>query len=107
MTQIIRENEFTIPVIWIKGNMYLVGSERLVCDQKADSLTVRTGGGYQEFSQYVQIHENYHQKVLINHMINNDESLEWVTEQLKEGKKMKAPIKALSNIRLVKPKSGL
>ena len=87
--------------------MYLVGSERLVCDQKGDNLTVRTGGGYQEFSEYLQIYENYHQKVLIHHMLNNDQTLEWVTEQLVEGKKMKAPIKALSNIRLIKPKPGL
>ena len=47
MDEIIKEQDITIPVIWIKGNTYLVGSERTTCELKADNVTIRTGGGYE------------------------------------------------------------
>ena len=42
----IKANEVKVPVVWIKGNLYLVGNQRLNCEVKADKLLVRVGGGY-------------------------------------------------------------
>ena len=42
-----------VPVVWIKGNLYLIGSQRLNCELRADQLVVRVGGGYQLFEEYV------------------------------------------------------
>ena len=47
MQRIIQDNQLTIPIIWIKGELYLVGSERINCQCQGENLTVRTGGGYE------------------------------------------------------------
>ena len=45
----ITENNITIPIIWIKKDLYLIGSARLSCELKRDSLMLRVGGGYEKF----------------------------------------------------------
>ena len=52
-------------------------------------MVIRTGGGYVRFDDYVPENEKYFQRVLINHMMNNDESLEWVIENLILGTRLK------------------
>lgn len=83
-----------MPVIWVKANIYLLGSEKHNCDLKAENVVVRTGGGYESFQAYIVANEKFHQKILVNHMINNDQSLEWVVDQLIQGKKLKGPMQS-------------
>lgn len=45
----IRELEINIPIIWIKGQLYLIGSQRITCQLKNDQLLCRVGGGYETF----------------------------------------------------------
>ena len=105
MDKIIKDNNITIPVINVKDNIYLVGSEKTNCDLKAENVTIRKGVGYKAFTKYVKANEKYHQKILVSHMINNDESVEWVVDQLIQGKKMKMPIPAMQHIKITRPKS--
>lgn len=53
ISKIVDEHRLTIPVIHIKGTLYLIGSQRLNVEQKNDKLTVRIGGGYERFDDYV------------------------------------------------------
>jgi hypothetical protein len=50
--------------------------------------------------------EKYHEKILISHMISNDESLEWVCDQLIQGKRIGSKNNILANIRIEKPVSN-
>lgn len=47
------EHSITIPIIWIKKDLYLIGSNRLSCELKRDTLMLRVGGGYEKFEEYV------------------------------------------------------
>lgn len=78
-----------IPIIWIKANLYLIGSQRLTCEIKKDQLILRVGGGYQKFQEWVIQNHRYFMRMLVIYMIKSGESLEWVIEQLIQGKKIK------------------
>ena len=82
LNDLLVENDITTPIRWLKGNMYFVGIEKVNFDLKADNIIVRTGGGYEQFTKWMLQNQRHHQRVLINHMINNDQSLEWVFDQL-------------------------
>ena len=79
----------TIPIIWIKGKLYLIGSSRMSCELRNTQLMVRVGGGYEKFEEYVPKNTRYFQRTLVTHMIKSGESLEWVVDALINGKKIK------------------
>ena len=58
------------------------------------------------FEQVVPASEKYHQKILISHMISNDESLEWVCDQLIQGKRIGTKNNILGSIKIEKPERG-
>jgi len=43
----------TIPIIHIKGSLYLVGIYKIHLEQKADYVIAQVGGGYQKFEPYI------------------------------------------------------
>ena len=49
ISMFIKELGINIPIVWIKGSLYLIGSQRLNCEVKGDQLIIRVGGGYQTF----------------------------------------------------------
>lgn len=79
----------TIPIMHIKQKLYIIGSQRINLDVKNDQLLCRVGGGYEKFHEYVPKNSKYFQKMLVVHMIKSGESLEWVIDQLINGKKIK------------------
>ena len=85
----IREHSITIPIIWIKKDLYLIGSNRLSVDLKRDTLMLRVGGGYEKFEEYVPKNLRYFQRILVIHMIKSGESLEWVVDALINGRKIR------------------
>jgi hypothetical protein len=85
----IYEHNFNIPIIWIKGRLYLIGSQRLTCQIKRNILMLRVGGGYEVFHTYISKYHRYNQRILVIHMIKSGESLEWVVDSLKNGQKIK------------------
>lgn len=89
IAKILEDHKLTIPVIHIKDTLYLIGSQRLNVEKKNEKLSVRVGGGYERFEDYVPRNSKYFQRTLVCHMIKSGESLEWVVEQLLQGKKIK------------------
>lgn len=49
----IKELNVTIPICHVKGQIYLIGTQKLIIKCSADKLVVRVGGGYQQFSEYI------------------------------------------------------
>lgn len=86
----IHELGITIPIAHIKGDLYLIGSDRLNIKQNTqnDNLMVRVGGGYVKFDEHMDKYHRYYQRMLVIHMIKSGESLEFVCEQIKANKKI-------------------
>lgn len=69
--------------------MYLVGTKKYPVDLKAgDLVVIKTDQSFERFDQVVPANDKAHQKILISHMLDNDESLEWVVEQLIQNKRL-------------------
>lgn len=92
MSKVCTQQRITIPIIAIRDKLYLIGSNRMTCDLRADVAMVKVGGGYQRFEDYVTKNEGHHQRRLVTYMINNQASLEWVVTQLIEGKNIQTGV---------------
>jgi hypothetical protein len=55
-------------------------------------VVVRVGGGTDKLDDYVLHNHRTFEKILVIHMINSNQSLEWVTDQLMQGKKIKGSV---------------
>lgn len=56
---------------------------------KTDNLMLRVGGGFEKFTEYVPKNHRYFERSLVVHMIKSGESLEWVVDEICQGKKIK------------------
>ena len=84
----IYNQHITIPVAHIKDNLYLVGPNRYNCDLKAGNAMIKAGGGNQRFDEYVPRFHRQFQKKLVSHMATHNQSLEWVCNELIQGKQI-------------------
>lgn len=91
---VIKTNNITIPIKQdpYNENLYLIGDTKLPCDLKNENVIVRFGGGSEQLDSYADRYHRPIEKNLVNHMINSSQSLEWVTDQLIENNKIKAPL---------------
>ena len=67
--RMIEEMNVTIPIIWIKQNLFLVGNKSINLEKKGEYVTGQIGGGYEKFDQYIQKNHKKLEKDLINKMI--------------------------------------
>ena len=82
----IKQLKITIPILFIKDKLYLIGSSRINVDLKKDNLMLRVGGGFEKFNEYVPKNHRYFERSLVVHMIKSGESLEWVVDEICSGK---------------------
>ena len=82
----IKQLKITIPILFIKDKLYLIGSSRINVDLKKDNLMLRVGGGFEKFNDYVPKNHRYFERSLVVHMIKSGESLEWVVDEICSGK---------------------
>ena len=87
--QAIREFNLTIPIVWIKEQLYLVGSSRSNLSIKRDKLMIKKGVSLEKFDEYVFRQQRNYQRTLVSYMIKTGESLEYVVEQLMSNKKIR------------------
>ena len=80
--------DIRMPVKHIKDNLYLVGSDRKLCELKADRATIRHGGGYEPLQEYLPANDRRHQRKLVQEMLQTDQSLEWVVDQHIQAKRI-------------------
>ena len=71
-----------IPVVLIKSQLYLVGSQRVNLSIKRDQLVARTGAGYERFDDFVQNNHICFQKQLVLAMMKSGDPLEAVVNQI-------------------------
>ena len=88
MSRIYNSQHLTIPIINIRDKLYLVGSNRMTFDVRSGAAVVKVGGGYERFDDYISKNQRQLQRRLVTYMINNQASLEWVVNQLIDGKNL-------------------
>ena len=77
-----------MPIKHIKDNLYLVGTDRKLCELKGDRVTIRHGGGYEPLQEYLPQKDRPHQRKLVQEMLQTDQSLEWVVDQHIQAKRI-------------------
>ena len=86
--------DITIPIMYIKDRLYLIGSKRLSLDIQNKILVIRLDDGYYEkFVEYIAKNHRYHERALFLYMIKSGQSLEWVVDTLHNGRKIKNILK--------------
>lgn len=67
--RMIDEMVITIPIIWIKGTLYLVGINKIHMEMKAEDVIAQIGGGYEKFELYIKKQHKVLERGLIIKMI--------------------------------------
>lgn len=86
--RMIDEMVITIPIVWIKGTLYLVGINKIHMEMKAEDVIAQIGGGYEKFELYIKKQHKILERGLIIKMIQSKESLEWIVDALIRGTKI-------------------
>ena len=66
---IIKDMNITIPIIWVKKSMYLVGNKIISIEKKGEYVTAHIGGGYSKLTEYLLENHYKIEKDLIYKMI--------------------------------------
>jgi uncharacterized protein with PhoU and TrkA domain len=85
IAQIVYNQHVTIPIVHIRDGQYLIGPEKKNCVLKSGHVLVKVGGGSERFDEFVPRNHRGYQKKLTGYMIHNNQSLEWVTNELIQG----------------------
>lgn len=80
--RLITQMGITIPIMHVKGQVYLIGTSKCIIQNRADQIMVRVGGGYVPFDEYIPNNHRLFERALLVHMIKSQESLEWVCDAL-------------------------
>lgn len=94
LSLLIPKLDITIPIIYIKDRLYLIGSKRMSLDIQNKILVIMTSDGYfEKFVEYIVKNHRYHERALFLYMIKSGQSLEWVIDTLFNGRKIKNVLK--------------
>lgn len=86
--RMVEEMNITIPIIWIKQNLFLVGNKSINLEKKGEYVTGQIGGGYEKFDEYIQKNHKKLEKDLVVKMIQSRESLQFICQALINGQKI-------------------
>lgn len=91
MAKIVKKNGINIPIIHIRGQLFLIGSIRSSLELKIDQVMIKIGGGggSQRFDQYSKESLLEHQKTLVKYMIKSQKDLDQVCDKLCKGIKIR------------------
>ena len=84
--------KITIPIIWIKGTLYLIGDKKVNLQKNGEFITANVGGGFEPFDTFIQKSHRVYERNLLVKMIQSKESLEWVLESLLAGSKIQTVV---------------
>jgi hypothetical protein len=52
--ELLEQLDVRIPIVFIKENLYLIGTARVICDLRMESVIVRVGGGNDTLLNYLR-----------------------------------------------------
>lgn len=78
-----------IPIVLIKENLYLIGTSRVICDLRNESVIVRVGGGNDTLFNYLANNHKQFERQLAVQMLKNKQTLHEILYGLSADKKLK------------------
>jgi predicted Zn-dependent protease len=73
MQMIVKKNKFTVPIIFIRGTLYLIGDSRFNCELKVDAVFIKSSAGAgsvpQPFEKFVKMHQSEMKNNLCENML--------------------------------------
>ena len=88
LQRMIDEIVITIPIVWIKGTLFLVGINKIHIEMKAEDVIAQVGGGYEKFEEYIKKNHKILERAVLIKMIQSKESLEWCVDAIIKGNKI-------------------
>jgi len=85
----IEEMDIKIPIIWVKGNLYQVGSQKMVFSIERNTLMLRFAEGLRNFHDFILKSEKQIQRVLTIFALKSGDSMEHVMNQLVKDRQIK------------------
>ena len=80
--------QITIPIIWIRGSLYLVGDKKINLDKNGEYVNANIGGGKKPLEEYVQKNHKTFERALLIKMFSSRQSLESVLDAIINGTKI-------------------
>ena len=74
--------DIRVPIMWIQGNNYLVGTQKVKMEFKNNCLLVNLNKGVESFAEFMKNNEEEMKKNLIIYMLNSGDPLDQVMENL-------------------------
>jgi len=69
--RLIAQMNITIPIIHVRGQVYLIGTTKIIIQSRASQMMVRVGGGYVPFDEYIPNNHRLIERQLLIHMIKS------------------------------------
>lgn len=88
IAKIINDYNITIPIVFIRGSLYLVGTNRVNLIMKREFVLVRAGGGYIKLYEYIPQNNRFFMRQLVVQMIKSGDNLDVIVKRLVEGEKI-------------------
>ena len=83
MQKIIKKHKITIPVIYIRNSLYLIGAARCTCELKVDQVFVKVGQEQPvNFAKYITQNHSHFKFTLYNYIKKSGLSLEAICVKL-------------------------
>ena len=86
--RMIDEMGIKLPIVWIKGTLYLVSVNKIHIDMKAEDVIAQVGGGYEKFELYIHKNHKTLERQMLIKMMQCEESLEWIVDAIIRGNKI-------------------
>lgn len=78
----------TIPIVWIKGSLYLIGINRINLEFKGEHIIAKIGGGFEKFELYISQNHRMLERQLIMKMMQSKKSLQLIVDCMAKGGKL-------------------
>ena len=89
LAEAIEEMNIKIPIVWVKGNIYQVGSQKLVLHIQRNCLFIKFAEGQRSFHDYIIKSEKFIQRVLTIFALKSGESIDMVMDALIKDKQIR------------------
>ena len=74
--KLIEELEVQIPIVFVKENVYLIGTARVICEMRVDIVIVKYGGITDTLWNYLYHNHKLFEKFLALKVLESKQSLE-------------------------------
>lgn len=89
LAKLIRRQKVTIPVMFVRNSLYLIGTQKHQIEVKGDNLMIKEGSSVKRLDKFIQTNHSGMEQVLYNEMQLTQATLEIVCTRIIKGMKLR------------------